>query len=235
MSFLKNIGGFLFKPQKQAKKFLSNTKVSNKPLKTVLFVLYGSCVLSITMVFFILIPEILYYGIPIGMEYQNLLFINFSKPSIIIGLFLVGMIMFFGIFFLLIGTMNFLISRTYIKFNLTFKRYKTYLTIFGYSILPLLLFGIITIFWIYFVEKLYIATEIPPLIDFTFNNIIYIILYFVFTIWKLIIETRINQEYFKISVYKAIIPEIIQLFLLFGFFFLINILGSALGASLDVV
>jgi hypothetical protein len=140
-----------------------------------------------------------------------------------------------SIFFLLIGTINYAITRTYVKFEFTFKNYKKYLSIFGYSILPTLLFGIFTIFWIYFVEKLYLATEISPLIDFTLNNIIYIIMYFVFIIWKLVIETRMNQEFFQISVYKAMIPEILQLFLIIGFFFLINLLATSIGASLNVV
>lgn len=235
MNFFEDIGGFLFKPQKQAKKFLSRTSKNQNLLKTTIFVLYGSIILSIILVFFILIPEVFYYGTVMNYDYRNLLFINLSQPSLIFGLFMIGLIVFFGIFFLFIGTINYAITRTYVKFEFTFKNYKRYLSIFGYSILPTLLFGVFTIFWIYFVEKLYIATEISPLIDFTLNNIIYIIIYFVFIIWKLVIETRMNQEFFQISIYRAMIPEILQLFLVIGFFFLINLLATSIGASLNVV
>ena len=234
MKFLDNLGGFLFQPYKQSKKFLDNEKYLNNFKRTFFFVLYGSIILGTIMVFFILYPEWLYYGVPIGFSYVTLLFLNISQPIFLFGLFLIGLFSFLIIYFICFGSISYLIGGLISKNKYSFKEYKKYLTIIGYSICPSLIFGIITIFWMYFIEKLFIATEIFPYIDLTLNNIIFLILYFSCIIWKLIIEMRINQNFFKTSFIKSLIPEIVHFILFIGVLYLVNLFIGSLGGILQL-
>ncbi|MHA1270986.1 MAG: hypothetical protein ACTSPY_14430 [Candidatus Helarchaeota archaeon] len=218
---LENLGGFLFRPYRQASVFLSDKKRSKSFLITFIFILYSSILLSIIMVFFILRPECIYYGIFFP-NYQNFQFINLSRLDYLLILFLIGLIIYLGILFFGTGTFNYLITILISNKKFSFKHLKDYFTIIGYSILPLLIFGIFIIFWTYFIEKLYLSMTISPFIDLTLNNIILIIVIFVILIWKLVIETRINQRFFNISIYKAVIPEIIQLIGMISIMFLLN-------------
>ena len=95
----------------------------------------------------------------------------------------------------------------------------------------MIIFGLITIFWSYFGEKLYIATEIFPYIDFTPLNIIYLTLYFISIIWRLIVEFIINQNYFQISFFKSLVPEIIEFSIVISLLVLISYLIGFIGGS----
>lgn len=213
MKFFEDLGGFLFQPREQCKLFLTEENLARNLKWTLLLVLYGAIILGFTSCFLFLYPERLYYGV-IRSDFRNLQMLNLSQPIIIIAFIslgpLIGLIHFFGA-----GLLNYLIIRLLIWRKGPDKRYgyKNYLTVFGYSSQPLLLFSIVYIFWVYFFEKFYISTDIFPFFDFSILNIISFILLFLFVGWKWFIELRINQEFFEISWRKAIIPEIVQ----FGF------------------
>jgi len=87
MNFFENLGGFLVHPSKQIKLIISNGNISKQFFKSTLFILYSSIVLSSIMVFFILYPECLYYGI--NGSFQNLQFINLSTPIILLIFFFI--------------------------------------------------------------------------------------------------------------------------------------------------
>jgi hypothetical protein len=234
MSFFENISGFLFYPYTQCKNFMSGENQSNSFKKTALFVLYGAILLSILFVFLVLYPETLYYGVPSDVNFRNLLFINLSTPLILFIFFSIGLFLLIGMNFLGVGLLNYLICGILTKQKISAKKCKQYLSIYGYNILPLLIYGVFLIFWIYFFEKLYLATEISPFIDFTLPNIIIFSILFISLTWKWIIESRINQAFFQTSIFRAVVPELLHIGFLVLFFFLVETILTTFTGALDL-
>jgi len=230
MTFFENLSGFLFRPHRQCRNLLSEEELSKKLKTTFLFVLYGAVILSTIFVFWILYPERLYYPVPL-IEFRQLPFITLSTPLILFMVFLVGLFLIIGVQYLAIGLGNYLLGNFLSRYKQSKKGYKKYLIVHGYSILPLLLLGIFTIFWIYFFEKLYLATEIPPFLDFTPAVIIFFVIFFLFLGWQWFVEMRINQAFFEISIIRAIIPELIQIAMFFGFIMLLQYLIGTFAAG----
>jgi hypothetical protein len=143
------------------------------------------------------------------------------------------MVIIIGLHFLVIGLGNYFLGGIFSRKKISRTQAKNYLTVYGFSsILPLLLLGVCAIFWMYFFEKLYFATDISPFIDFTIPTIIFFCIIVGFMTWKWIIETRINQAFFNTSLTRAIIPELAQVFLFLGFFLFINFLLNAFVSSI---
>ncbi len=219
MSLLEDIAGFLFRPYKHSKVFLEDS--GNNYRKTFLFMVYGAAILSIIWIFFITYPEGVYYGITFHDPFRNLQFFNMYNPLVLILFFGVFFFTIFVMHFLGIGRLNYIIGKMLSKEKLSRK--KEYLKIYGVaSVLPILLLGVVAIFWMYFFEKLYFATDVAPFIDFTTPTIIVFGLITAFMIWKWMIEVRINQVFFDISFKRAIIPEIIQIVLYYSWFHLFS-------------
>lgn len=234
MAFFENISGFLFRPYRQCKEFLREE--ANSFRKTFVFVIYGSVITSIIALFFFLYPEVLYYGVSFEEPLRNLPFISLSEPMILLG----GLVVFIGVgvgvHFLAIGVGNYLIGALISRTKITKTAAKKYLTVYGFSAqLPILLLGVFAIFWMYFFEKLYFATDISPWIDFTPMMILFTCILMGFMSWKWIMETRINQAFFNTSLIKAAMPEIVQIFLFFGFFVLLDVLISLFVGSVTWV
>jgi len=136
----------------------------------------------------------------------------------------------------MVGFCNYLICCLFSTKKFSKSKFKDYLVVYGYtSNLPLLLLGIFIIFWIYFFEKFYIATDITPYIDFTPYIIIFLVIFFSFISYKWILEIRINQAFFKINILKAIIPELIQIIEFIGFYILLNLIRGYISSSLEIV
>ncbi|MHA1267056.1 MAG: hypothetical protein ACTSRS_17590 [Candidatus Helarchaeota archaeon] len=225
MVFYENISGFLFKPYRQCKVFLQDE--TNTFRKTGVFVIYSAAVLSIIAIFFMLYPEALYYGVSFEIPYRNLPFITLSTPIILLLALVVFMANIICIHFLAIGIGNYLIGALVSKNKLSKAQMKKYLTIYGFSShLPILLLGVVAIFWMYFFEKLYFATDISPWIDLTPPFLIFIGILLGFMSWKWIMEARINQAFFNTSFWRAAVPELMQVLLFFGFFLLLDFLIS---------
>jgi hypothetical protein len=235
MSFFENISGFLFHPYSQCRNFVSLENKSNSFKTTALLVLYGSILLSILFVFFVLYPETIYYGVPSDVYFRNLMFINLSTPLILFIFFFIGLFLLIGMNFLGFGLLNYLICGVLTKQKISSHKCKQYLSIYGYNILPLLIYGVFLIFWIYFFEKLYLATEISPFIDFTLPNIALFSILFVFIIWKWIVESRINQAFFQTSILRAIVPEFLHFGFLIGFFLIVEMLLTTFAGALEIV
>ncbi|MHA1426263.1 MAG: hypothetical protein ACTSQI_09735, partial [Candidatus Helarchaeota archaeon] len=156
-------------------------------------------------------------------DFNQLTFIELSTPLTLFILFSVGFILVMGIYFVIVGTGNYIIEALLSKRKITKSGYKDYLTLHGYSILPLLLLGVFTIFWIYFFEKLYFTQTIAPFIDFTRPMILFFTIFFIFLGWQWFIELRINQAFFNISIIRAIIPELVQVAMFWGFYILLQV------------
>ncbi|MHA1130571.1 MAG: hypothetical protein ACTSQQ_07140, partial [Candidatus Helarchaeota archaeon] len=214
--------GFLFYPHKQCKSVLSEVEFAANLKRTILFVVYGAVLLGIVFVFWTFIPERLYYTVPY-IDFNQLTFIELSTPLTLFILFSVGFILVMGIYFVIVGTGNYIIEALLSKRKITKSGYKDYLTLHGYSILPLLLLGVFTIFWIYFFEKLYFTQTIAPFIDFTRPMILFFTIFFIFLGWQWFVELRINQAFFNISIIRAIIPELVQVAMFWGFYVLLQV------------
>ncbi|MHA1649639.1 MAG: hypothetical protein ACTSYB_05555 [Candidatus Helarchaeota archaeon] len=237
MTFFEYIAGFLFRPYTQCNILLAELHSHPKQFKkSFVFVVYGSIILGIVFLFWIFYPECLYYGVSFDSAYRNLLFINLSTPMnlLVIFLFIVGLLVIFH--FLLVGLCNYIVGCLFSEKKLSRADAKNYLAAYGYgSTLPLLLLGVFIIFWVYFFEKFYIATEIAPYIDFTFPVIVFFSIFFGFLIYKWIIETRINQAFFKVSIFRAVIPELIQVIGFIGFYMVLSYLIGTFAGSLELV
>jgi len=137
MEFFEALSGFLIHPKNQVNKLIKSGDYSEHFKKMIIFIIYISTFSSISLVFFILYPECVYYGIE-RYDYNNLFFITLSQPINLLILFLFGLILNFGIYFLLFGLINYLtvVILSENKFNL--KQYKEYLSIYGFSLEPFL-------------------------------------------------------------------------------------------------
>jgi hypothetical protein len=235
MGIFENISGFLFHPYAQCRNIMTIENKSSSFKNTALFVLYGSILLSILFVFYVLYPESLYYGVPSDVTFRNLLFINLSTPLILFLFFLIGLFLIIGLNFLGLGLLNYLICVILIKQKISAKNCRKFLSVYGYNILPLLIYGVFIIFWMFFFEKLYIATEIPPFIDLTLPNIISFSILFIALAWKWIIEARVNQAFFQTSFFRAIVPEFLHLGFLISFFFIVELLLTTFSGILEIV
>jgi hypothetical protein len=225
MSFFENITGFLFHPYGYTSSFLAEN--SNSYRKTIIFELYGAALLSIIEIFFIMYPEGVWYGLSFETAFKNLPFFNIYSPLILFLFFLVFWGTIIGMHFFGIGTLNYFIGKLLGGRDTAKRGRKEYLTVYGFSsMLPILLLGIVAIFWIYFFEKFYFATDISPYIDFTGPVLIFLCVLFVFMSWKWIMEVRINQRFFNTSIVRAAIPEVVQVFLLFAYFMFFEFLLS---------
>ncbi len=235
MTFFESIAGFLFRPYDQCKKVLSEEKSTKKFTHSLLLVGYSTLIIGTVFCFWILYPERIYYGVPLDAELKMLFRISVSKP--VIFMIIIGLTFFlvFILNFMISGTVNYFISRRLSKIK-TPSSYKEYLSVYGYSsTLPLLLLGVFTIFWVYFVEKFNLTTEIPPFFDWTLSNMIFFSVFFGFLAWKWIAEIRVNQAFFDISVIRASIPELVQVATFIGFLVLIGYIGSIFAEELIVV
>lgn len=235
MTFLENISGFLFRPGSRCEAFLAEENFTRQFKRTILFVVYSSVILGIIFVFWTLLPETLYYGVSFDHEYRNLLFINLSNPTTLLIFFGIGFFLLVVYHFLVTGLINYWIGRIFAG-NSTKTSLKQYYTVYGYSsTLPILLMGVFITFWIYFYEKLYLATEIPPFIDFTPPIIIFFSIFIGFLVWKWVIEMRMNQVFFNTSIIRAAIPELVQVLGFIGFIFLLGWIVRIFGATLNLV
>lgn len=226
MGFLENVYGFLFQPYDQCKRF-SEDETTKKFTKTSLLVLYSGVILGVVLIFWILYPERIYYGVPLDAPLKMLFRISVSEPNLF--LIVIGLALFLVVIlnFLLIGCSNYVVAGLLSKKKLSGKQMRDYLSIYGYtSTLPLLLLGTVTVFWVYFIEKFNLTTEIPPFFDWNLINTIFFIILFGFLAWKWISEFRINQAFFDISIWRAIVPELIQIGVFFGFLMLVGYIGS---------
>ena len=180
MTFFESIAGFLFRPYDQCKKVLSEEKSTKKFTKSVLLVSYTALLIGVVFCFWALYPERIYYGVPLDAELKMLFRISVSEPGIFMVIIGLGFFLVFILNFIISGTTNYLISRGLSRGKNSLS-YKEYLSVYGYSsTLPLLLLGVFTIFWIYFVEKFFFTTELPPFFDWTLTNAIFFSVFFIF-------------------------------------------------------
>ena len=186
----------------------------------------------IVLCFWALYPERIYYGVPLDAELKMLFRISVSEPAIFMMIIGLAFFLIFILNFMISGTSNYLISRTLSRGKVK-TSYKEYISVYGYSsTLPLLLLGVFTIFWVYFVEKFNFTTELPPFFDWTLINMVFFGIFFGFLAWKWISEIRINQAFFDISFIRATIPELVQIATFIGFLLLIGYVGSMFAGEL---
>ena len=229
MGFFENLAGFIVQPYKQTQKYLQDLQnSSSRSLSSFLFVIYGAIFCGIIFVFWVLYPERLYYPVPY-INFHEYDFIELSTPIILFVVFLGGFLFVAAIYFVAVGLGNYIIMTLFSKKKMSKKGCREYLGVHGFSISPLLFLGIFTILWIYFFEKLYISYTFPPFIDFTVPTIIFFVILFIFLAWQWLMELRINQSFFETSVIRAIIPELVQMVLLWGFLASIPITVSLFG------
>lgn len=235
MNFFDNISGFLFHPYNHCKAVISEENASFGFIKSLLLVIYSSLIIGVVLCFWALYPERLYYGVPLDAELKMLFRISVSEPTIFMILIGLAFFLVFILNFAISGSANYLISRILSR-RTPSSGYKKYLSIYGYSsILPLLLFGTFTIFWVYFVEKFNFTTELAPFFDLTLLNIIFFTVFFGFLAWKWVAETRVNQAFFDISMMRAIIPELVQIAMFIGFLQIVGYIGSIFAGTLITV
>ena len=229
LEFCELMFGFIVEPQQTAEDYLDRETSLRLSL---IFMFYFSVVLGLVFWFLIGYPEPLYYGVS-GEQFQA------DMPALLIAnpwLYLLVMlalsiILQFILNFLILGYINFQIMKrlTRERQDSEFKP-KEYLSLFAFSFLPMLFLVPILTLWDYFLENLMFMKPFFPFFDLTVPNIILLLIFAGFFLWKLFLEVIINKTYFNTSLKKSIIPILFEIgiivFLLLSLFLITNLFSD---------
>lgn len=122
MGFFENLTGFIVQPYKQTQKYLQNLQnSSSRSLSSFLFVIYGGIFCGIIFVFWLFIPERLYYPVPY-INFHEYDFIELSTPILLFVVFLGGFLLVAGIYFVAVGLGNYVLMALVSRHKMSKKK-----------------------------------------------------------------------------------------------------------------
>lgn len=213
-NFFAELGGFLFAPKKTAAAAFDSDGVAPSGLAR-WYPLYVSLLVGVSMWFFLFYPEPLYYGtsgVALQAEVPSIIFPNPLTSLLIVIVSCVAL--FFAYTYLLIGNLSCSIMKKLAgKTDVSRSRY---LSAFAFTMTPMLLWVPTMALRQFFFERWINLRPFYPFFDWNLASASHLALIGALILYKLYVETRINQAAFKTSLAKAAIPPLVQAALLAG-------------------
>ncbi len=211
---MERLAGMLFSPRKYTKQLATEPISWKKFLLTFAFVQLLSIYLGIIVMFTFLYPELHWFPDAIKSG-PSMYIITLGDPFLLGLLFAVGYLLITIINFLFFGLIHYGLGKLLARGSSSNSgNLKGFYDIYGLSLVPLALFGVFNIFWIYFFEKINYASVNFPFVDFTLPVTIYFSVLMVMLLWRWVIQIRINQQYFNLSKKKSLVPILVHILFL---------------------
>jgi len=212
-TFFSNFSWFLFQPFAASEQNLGDPDFIKRKRASYLLVFYIAFVIGVGLWPFIFYPEPLFYSCSAAALKKEIPAIVISNPMISLVTVVIGCFLFiFCYMFIFSGVVNYaLFSRLGKGAKPAFNEY---LVFFAYSLSPLLFWAPAMAIRLFFFERLVFMRPWYPFFDWTDSNIIYFCAVGVFLAWKYLIELRVNQALFKVSMARALAPLLVQIILL---------------------
>lgn len=226
--FMERLAGMIFAPRDYSNKIISEPYSRKRFLINLLFIQFVSIFSGINLMFTFLYPELYWFPDAIKSG-ASLYIISLGDPILLMIVFLVGYLLIFGINFLFFGVIHYGIGKIMTRGQqISHGGWKGFLNLYGFSLAPMVLFGVFNVFWIFFFEKINYASINFPFVDFTMPVTIYFIVLITLFIWRWGIQVRISQQYFNISVKKSLVPILVHVLLIIAFIVLAIYFGNQL-------
>lgn len=214
--FFDNFYSFLVRPHSAAVENIKDLSSGSRQVGSTVFVFYISVLVGITIWFFISYPEPLYYGTATSVLRVEVPSIMTDNPfEYLFGLLLATIFVFFLYTYCFWGTIGYFVLGLFSD-----GRQGTlgkYLGLYAYSLTPLLLWIPVMVIRTFFFERWVQMKPLYPFIDWTAPNTIHQIIIGGCVIWKFVIEVRVNQAFFGVGMWKAMLPAFGQAMLFTAF------------------
>nr|MDO8112552.1 hypothetical protein [Candidatus Sigynarchaeota archaeon] len=194
-AFFELLGGFLVYPSLQSKKFMELPLSRKDFLRLNLLVQFLSAMLGVVVMFMLFYPDLQMYTEAVH-DGLNLFIIPLGNPVLLLIAFAGGYLVLFIINFTCIGSINYWISRRLLSHDTEGRRfsYKNFMAAHGFAQLPLGLFCVFNIFWIYFFERANIVKIFFPFVDLSEPVIVYFCVLAFFLAWKWHVQARVLES-----------------------------------------
>ncbi len=227
-NFLECVSGFLFQPRARSEEFFAGISVQKRVRlinRSMFIPQFLGIFTGLVLIFYFFYPEA--FLVPGSLTGGPSLFIfSAANPLYMVGGFLLGYI---GVAFLspyLSSGLNFFVLRAIAKRSAPLKSlsptlnqslpvqnhlgFSVYVRAYSFSLLPVGIFDIFAVFWIYFYEKFLYSKIYFPVADITLGVVILITMVGITLVWKFWIEFGINRAFFHASNRVSIVPILVK-------------------------
>ena len=213
LHFLRRLDAFLYRPRAAAVESLAPAPAAPHLAGSLAYALYLSLLLGVTLWSFVFYPEPLYYGLSGAALQKEVPSIIFANPwDSLAVMAATAVILFFIYTYLVMGLFNHAVMKRLSPGAAA--PLKTYLSLYAYSLTPLLFWIPLMVLRAFFFERLINLRPLYPFFDWTIPNALHFFLTALLIGWMLFIQARLNQAAFQTSAGKASLPALAQAALL---------------------